>query len=173
MVTWILDTVDLPFGGPQSVQWGILRKQTANKIIEQFPFPVDIGPDSFELQIKGQIASGIEIEKLRETVRRAEKETAQLEVLPTTDEFSIYTGKYAVGKAKIGQRGPQFDAATGKIVQDYDITLVQFAGGGVFSDGLSGDLNLDEDGVGFGNLNDLFDDILLDSFPNIFADILG
>ena len=173
MTTWVLDTVDLPFGGPSSVQWGILRKQIANKIIEQFPFPVDIGPESFELQIKGQITSGVEIEKLRETVRRAEKETAQLEVLPTTDEFAIYTGKYAVGKAKIGQKGPQFDGATGKIVQDYDITLVQFAGGGTFNDGNSGDKVLDEDGVGFGDLNVLFEDILLDSFPNIFADFFN
>lgn len=170
-MTWILDTVNLPFGGPESVQWGILRKQTANKIIEQFPFPVDIGPDSFELQIKGMISSGVEIEKLRETVRRAEKETAQLEV--TDAEFDIYTGLYAIRKAKIGQRGPQFDGVTGLIVQDYDITLVQFADGGSISDGLEGGLNLDEDGVGFGDLNDLFDDILLDSFPNIFADILG
>ena len=170
-MVWTLDTIDLPFGGPESVQWGILRKQTANKIIEQMPFPVDIGPDSFELQIKGRITSGVEIEKLRETVRRAEKETAQLEV--TDPEFTIYTGKYAVGKAKIGQRGPQFDGTTGKIVQEYNITLVQFAGGGTFSDGLSGDLTLDEDGVGFGDLNVLFEDILLDSFPNIFGDIFG
>ena len=172
MVTWRLDTIDLPFGGPQSVQWGVLRKQTANKIIEQFPFPVDIGPDSFTLQIKGKIVSKLEIEKLRETVKRAEKETAQLEVLPSSDEFSLYTGIYAVSKAKIGQKGPQFDAATGKIVQDYDITLVQFAGGGSVSDGLTGDLNQDEDGVGFGDLNDLFEDIIIDIFPNIFSEAL-
>ena len=173
MVTWKLDTIDLPYGGPQSVTWGVLRKLTANNILEQFALPVDLGPDSFELQIKGQISSGLEIEKLRETVKKAEKDTIQLEVLPEDDEFAIYTGKYIVSKAKIGQKGPQFDGATGKIVQDYNLTLVQYADGGTISDGLSGDLNQDEDGVGFANLNDLIADIALDIFPNIFADILG
>ncbi len=173
MVSWTLDTIDLPFGGPQSVNWGVLRKLTANNILEQFALPVDLGPDSFELQIKGQISSGVEIEKLRETVRRAEKETIQLDILPTDNEFAIYTGKYIVSKAKIGQKGPQFDGATGKIVQDYNLTLVQYAGGGTFSEGLSGDLNQDEDGVGFGNLNDLIEDILIDIFPNTFAEILS
>ena len=54
-----LERVVIPFGGTEAVQWGILRKQTGNKIIEQIPFPVDIGPDSFELQIKGKISSGV------------------------------------------------------------------------------------------------------------------
>ncbi len=173
MVTWTLDTVDLPFGGPSSVNWGVLRKLTANNILEQFALPVDLGPDSFELQIKGLISSGVEIEKLRETVKKAEKDTIQLEVLPIDNEFAIYTGKYIVSKAKIGQKGPQFDGATGLIVQDYTLTLVQYAGGGTFSEGLSDDLVQDEDGVGFAALNDLIVDLALDIFPNLFADILS
>ena len=173
MVSWTLDTIDLPFGGPSSVNWGVLRKLTANNILEQFALPVDLGPDSFELQIKGLISSGVEIEKLRETVKKAEKDTIQLEVLPIDNEFAIYTGKYIVSKAKIGQKGPQFDGATGKIVQEYNLTLVQYAGGGTFSEGLSDDLVQDEDGVGFAALNDLIEDLALDIFPNLFEGILS
>jgi len=157
-LTWTLDEIVLPFGGPESVEWGMIRKQTARKIIEDFPTPIDIGPDSMELKITGIISSGVIIDKLREVVKRAEKETAQLIV--TDPEFEMYTGKYAVGRAKIGQKGPNFDAETGFIVQQYDLTLVQFAEGGLTEDGNTSDKELDEDGVGFGDLDSVFEDII-------------
>jgi hypothetical protein len=170
-MTWTLDEIVLPFGGPNSVEWGMIRKQTAKKIIEDFPTPVDIGPDSMELTIQGKINDGKIIDQLREVVKRAEKETAQLTV--TDAEFDMYTGKYAVGRAKIGQSGPQFDPATNTIVQDYQLTLVQFAEGGITEDGITGDKELDEDGVGFGDLDDVFEDLLIDQFPNIYDLIMG
>jgi hypothetical protein len=170
-LTWTLDEIVLPFGGPESVEWGMIRKQTAKKIIEDFPFPVDIGPDTMELQITGQINDGVIIDKLREVVKRAEKETAQLTV--TDPEFSMYSGLYSVGRAKIGQKGPQFDPTTNTIVQDYTLVLVQFAEGGLTEDGNTGDKELDEDGVGFGDLDGIFEDILIDQFPNIYDLIMG
>jgi hypothetical protein len=169
-LTWTLDTIVLPFGGPESVEWGMIRKQSAKKIIED-PFPVDIGPDTMELKITGKIASGVIIDQLREVVKRAEKETAQLIV--TDPEFVMYTGKYAVGRAKIGQKGPQFDADTGLVVQDYTLTLVQFAEGGITEDGDTADKETDEDGVGFGDIDGIFEDILIDQFPNIYDLIMG
>lgn len=176
-MTWTLDTVNLPFGGPTSIEWGIVRKQTANKIVENFPFPVDVGPNAMELKITGKITGATEIDKLREVVKRAEKQTIQLIV--TDPEFTMYgsgsstDGLYAVGRAKIGQKGPQFDASTGLIVQDYDITLVQFAEGGSVGEGDTADLIEDEEGVSFGDLNTIFEDALFDQFPNLYDLING
>jgi hypothetical protein len=170
-MTWTLDEVELSFGGPESVFWGMIRKQTAKKIVQNFPTPVDIGPDSMELTITGKLINGVIIDQLREIVKRAEKETAQLTV--TDPEFDMYTGLYAVGRSKIGQKGPQFDPETGSIVQDYTITLVQFAEGGLTEDGDTGDKIGDEDGVGFGDIDGIFEDILLDQFPNIYDLIMG
>ncbi len=170
-MTWTLDEHVLPFGGPESIQWGIVRKQVAKKIIENFPTPVDIGPDQMELTITGQIQDGAEIDKLREIIKRAEKETMQLTV--TEPEFDMYTGLYAVGRAKIGQKGPSFNPETGKIVQTYNIVMVQFAEGGINEDGNTGDKETDEDGVGFGDIDGIFEDILIDQFPNIYDLIMG
>ena len=170
-MTWTLDEFLLPFGGPESVSWGIVRKQVAKKIIENFPTPVDIGPDQMELTITGQVEDGAKIDTLREIIKRAEKETMQLTV--TDAEFDMYTGLYAVGRAKIGQKGPQFNPDTGKIVQNYNVTMVQFAEGGLTEDGNTGDKVEDEDGVGFSGLDDIFENILIDQFPNIYDLIMG
>jgi len=149
-MTWKIDTIELPFGGPQSVKRRVIRKQTADKIISQFPFPVDLGPDAFEFQIKGLISPAELADQFWEDVKNPDKDKFVIEV--TNDpEFEFFSGEYVVNRSDIGMTKPQFDSVTGKIVQNYNITFVQFSQD--IGNGSTGDLNLDEDGVGFGDFN--------------------
>ena len=172
-MTWTVNSILLPFGGPQTEKRGVLRRQTANKIIEQFPFPVDIGPQSYELTITGLIHAighaGSNADQLWEDLKNAEKPTVQLVV--TEPEFAKYSGLYAVNKMDIGMSKPMFDATSGEMVKEYNITFVQFAEDIGELD--TGDNSLDEPGIGFGDINITFGDMIFDSFQNIFPNMLS
>jgi hypothetical protein len=154
-MTWIINNeVILPFGGPQEVRRRLLRKQSAEAVIESFALPFDLGPDSFELNIKGLISPASEAQKLWQICEKAEQSsiTITVENEPEFETF-INNSLYAVNRADIGMSEPRFDADTGAIVQDYDITFVQFPGSDVQPTD-SGELESDEAGVGFGSFDD-------------------
>ena len=169
------DGIALPFGGPQKVSRRIMRKQTANKILEDFPLPFDLGPDSFELQLTGLISPPAEADKLYEIAKRAESESITITVTNDTlgqdkDKFDKINGQYAVSRGDISISAPAFDS-NNKIVQKYDITFLQFAEQSDLGNGDSGDKSLDEPGIGFGDINLTFGDFdflnLADLFPNL------
>ncbi len=169
-MTWKVDEIELSFGGPSGIQRRVLRKQTANKILEQFPFPVDTGPDAFELQLKGMITPALLADQLWEKTKAAEQPELRLEV-SNDPEFEFYTGNYAVNRSTIGMSKPRFDSATGKIVQDYNITFVQFAED--IGNGDTGDKGLDEPGVGFADIPENFGDFIFDTFQLTFGDLFA
>lgn len=175
-MTWKIDTITLPFGGPQTVQRRVLRRQTSNKIIEDFPIPVDIGPQSYELRITGLIHArgnnGSNADQLWETVKAAENPTIQI-IITDEPEMADYGGNklYAVNKADVGMSRARFDASTGEIVREYDITFIEFEEDIGEQD--TGELELDEDGIGNGDLNLSFGDFVFDIFQNLFPNILS
>ena len=148
-MTWIIDTITLPHGGPQFVQRKVLRKQEADKLLEKFPLPIDLGPDSFKLQIKGLISPASEADKLWEVVKKAGQESIQIQI---TDEpeFIHFAGRYTVNKADSGVKKPMFDE-NGKLVQEYNLVFIAFSEQGDTQDVDTGDFILDEPGVGFGD----------------------
>lgn len=168
--------VRLPFGGPQKVNRRVMRKQTANKILEQFPLPFDLGPDSFELQLSGLISPPEAADKLYELAKRAETESMTITVNNDSfgqdaDHFNRINGQYAVSRGDISITAPAFDE-NGKLVQKYNITFIQFAEQSDIGNGDSGDLVNDEPGISFGDINFSFGDILLDSFGNLFPNFV-
>lgn len=174
-MTWVIgddvDGVILPFGGPQTLNRRVMRKQTADKILEDFPIPFDLGPDSFEMVMTGLISPAAEADKLWEICKRAEQESIQIVVLNEA-EFAKFTGLYAVSKGDISISGPMFDE-NGKSVQKYAITFVQFAEQGDLGNGDSGDSVGTEPGIGFGDIDISFGDIVFDTFGNLFPNLLG
>jgi len=155
-MTWTIDDandgVTLPFGGPQSVKRRVIRKKTAQSILSQMPFPIDIGPDAFELQIKGLISPAAEADKLWEIVKRADRDSVVVSIT-NEPEFEFFTNQYIINKSTVSISKPAFDA-NGKIVQNYDITFVQPPEDIANSD--DGEKIIDEDGIGFGDLGDDF-----------------
>ena len=167
-MTWIIDTITLPHGGPQFVKRLILRKQEAKTLLDSFPLPVDLGPDAFKLQIKGLISPALLADQLWEVIKKAGQESIQIQV---TDEpeFTFFAGRYTVNKADSGVSKPQFDD-NGKLVQKYNITFIAFSEQGDTQDGDTGDFILDEPGVGFGDLESIFGDFA-DFIEPIFQDL--
>ena len=165
-----VDGVTLGFGGPQTVKRRVLRKQTADKILANFPLPIDLGPDSFELNIKGLISPASEAVKLWDIVKRADVDSIIVNVIGEP-EFVQYTGQYVINRADQGMSKPMFDAVTGKTVQEYNITFVQFTENVQNVD--DGEKTLSEPGVGFGDIDLLFGDVVFDTFSNFFPNLFG
>lgn len=181
-MTWIIgdnDTsapenqggVELSFGGPQRIDRRILRKQTADKILEDYPLPFDLGPDSFELQLSGLIYPPAAADRLYEMAKRAESDT----IIITNDDpnFQKLNGQYAVTRGSISISSPQFDTETGALVQRYDITFIQFAEQSDTGNGDSGDEVGDDDGIGFGDFDFGFGDLIKESFQNLFPNLFA
>ena len=168
--------VRLPFGGPQKVSRRVMRKQAANKILSAFPLPFDLGPDSFALQLTGLISPPKAADKLYELAKRAEVESITITVKDDSfgddaTHFNKINGQYAVSRGNLSITKPQFDE-NGKLVQKYDITFIQFAEQSDVGNGDSGDIVNDEPGIGFGDINFSFGDIILDTFGNLFPNFL-
>ena len=160
---WKIGNVTLPIP-PESIDRRVLRKQTVDKIIEDFPFPIDTGPDSFELQMKGLIYPNLAAFLLWENIKKAEEPTTQIEVADGDVEFQIYNGKYAVNKASVKVDGPFFIKDSGFAsgegpVHKYDITFIQFADQGDLSDGDTAEFEGDETGTGLDGIEDLLGSI--------------
>jgi len=155
-MTWTIgdadDGVTLPFGGPQSVKRRVIRKKTAESILSQMPFPVDLGPDSFQMQIKGLISPAAEATKLWEIVKKADQDSIPV-VITNESEFEDFSNQYIINRSTVGISKPRFDE-NGKIVQNYDITFVEPPENIGNSD--DAEKVTDEDGVGFGDLGDDF-----------------
>lgn len=173
-MTWSIGAITLPMD-PQSIHRGVARKQVVDKIIQQLPFAVDTGPDLYEVNIKGLIWPTTTVYQLWELVKKGENPS--IEVVTDDVDFAIYNGRYAVNRFDEGVDGPRFIADAGFIngvgpVHSYDITLVQFGGSGLVADGNTGDLELDEDGVGFGDISLNFGDFNFEDFTFSFGDLL-
>ncbi len=168
-MTWEIGPIVLPID-PESIERRVLRKQEANNIIEQFGIPIDVGPDAFEFTVKGKIWPTQLSNQLWETTKKAEQATIQ--ILVTNDpQFEVYTDRYAVNKSSVKISGPNFVKQGGVDVPvySYNITFVQFAGQGDTTDGDSGDIDLDEDGVGF-DIEDVFGSFDFSDFLNTIND---
>jgi len=154
-MTWIIDGITLPID-PVTAERRVLRKQQANQILASFPLPFDIGPQAFELTLKGLIWPPSLAKELWEQTKVAESESIQIEVLNDPDHLQ-YEGRYAVNKESVKEDGPKFvrDEGSDVSVAAYDITFVQFGDSSAIGDGDGGDLDLDEDGVGF-DIEDVF-----------------
>lgn len=159
MADWFIfdvdDGVSLPFGGPSSVKKRIIRKQTADKLLQKFAVPIDLGPDPEEMQIKGRISPAAEAVKLYDVCKRAEQDAMFIKV-NNDPEFKDFEGQFLVSKVDIGMNKPEFDAATGKTVRTYDITFIKFTDD--IGNGDSGEGILDEEGIGFGDFGFNFED---------------
>ncbi len=164
-MTWIIDGITLPID-PASAERRVLRKQQANQILSSFPLPFDIGPQAFELTLKGLIWPPSKAKGLWEQTKVAEAESIQIQVINDPDHLQ-YEGRYAVNKESVKQDGPKFtkDAGAEVPVSAYDITFVQFGESSAIGDGDGLDLDLDEDGVGF-DIEDVFGAFDFDSFIN-------
>ena len=174
-MTWHIgddvDGVELPFGGPQTLSRRVVRKQTANKILEQFPIPFDLGPDSFEMTMTGLISPASEADKLWEICKRAESESVIITV-KNEPEFSKFNGQYGITRGDLNITGPKFDE-NGGIVQTYTIVFIQFAEQSDIGNGDSQDIVNDESGVGFGDVNVSFGDVIFEPFQNFLPNLLG
>jgi|GEM_PF-4442129 len=167
--TWQLHGITFPIP-PESIKWKVARKQQVDKVLKNFPFVIDTGPETFVLQITGKIWPLSAAYALKQLCKNPDQPTV---IFATTDpDFDIiYSGTYALDSAESGVDGPQYVNHNGSdtVAFDYNIELIQFANKGDLQDGDSGDLELDEDGVGFGSLNGIagnvsFGDPLLDFF---------
>jgi len=163
---WIIGNTVLPIP-PTLIDQRVLRKQTVDSIIDQFPFAIDSGPDSFELQLKGFIWPKAQKESLIEEIKKSEDPSTQIQVADEdTDNFGQYEGRFAVNKSSIKADGPKFtkDAGVDVPVWTYDITFIQFAEQSNLADGEGGENDGDESGTGFGGLEDLLGDFDFDKF---------
>ncbi len=164
-MTWIIDGITLPID-PVSAERRVLRKQQANQILSAFPLPFDIGPQAFELTLKGLIWPPKLAKELWEQTKVAETESIQIQVLDDPNHLQ-YEGTYAVNKESVKENGPRFvrDEGLDVSVANYDITFVQFGESSAIGDGDGLDLDLDEDGVGF-DIEDVFGSFDFDDFIN-------
>ncbi len=154
-MTWNIGPLELPID-PQSVVRRVARKQTVDQVIQQLPFAVDLGPDMYEVTLTGLIWPTVKVFALWELVKKGEQPT--IEIRTDDPDFSIYNARYAINKAEEGVPGPQFIADAGFVngvgpVHNYNITFIQFGDSGLVADGNTGDLELDDDGVGLGDIN--------------------
>ncbi len=166
---WKFDSLSIPID-PTSIERKVLRKQEATSILQQFPLPFDLGPDAFELTIKGFVWPSLLADQLWELTKQAEAPSIQIEVTDD-EEHEVYSGLYAVNKASVKRKDPEFITVDGKqkAVHRFQFTFVQFGEGGIVSDGDSGDIDLDEDGVGF-DIEDIFGVFDFDNFLNVIDD---
>jgi len=103
-----------------------------------------------------------------DTLKNAEKPTIQ--IIVTEPEFGISQAKlYAVNRMDVGLSKPMFDSETGEMVQEYDITFVEFEDDIGEQD--TGSKTLDEDGIGFGDINLSFGDFIFEGFQNLFPNL--
>lgn len=176
-MVWIIgdpqDGVILPYGGPQSVRKRVARKIEAQTILANFGLPSDLGPDLFEIQIKGIIGPPALIEKLWGIVKNPEQDSVPLTVI-NEPQFEMYNNTQVVfSKVDIGQNGPQFDAETGDIVQDYDITFIEFAEASAIGNGDVAEPELDEPGIGFGGFEEFGEFITKDILGTLLPGFFG
>lgn len=175
MATWNFGPLTLPIE-PASIQRSVARKQVVDKIVEQLPFAIDLGPDTYEVNIKGLIYPTYKVTQLWELVKKGENPS--IEIYNDDPDFALYNGRYAIARAVEGVNGPNFIADGGFVlgvgpVHTYDITFVQFGDSGLISDGNTGDLELDDDGIGFGDINVNLGDFNFGDFLFSFDDILA
>ena len=76
-------------------------------ILNQFPLPFDLGPETFQLVLKGLIWPSELADQLWELTKAAEEPSIQIEVLNDIN-FEIYSDRYAVNKSSTKISGPQF-----------------------------------------------------------------
>ncbi len=172
---WKISNTELPMP-PVIADQRVLRKQTVDALIDQFPFAVDSGPQSFEYQLKGLIFPKAAKEALWEDIKNAEEPTVQIQV---ADEdvalFGQYEGRYAVSKSSIKINGPNFTSVEGveTPVWTYDITFIQFAEHTSLADGEEGTLTGDESGTGFAGIEDLIGEFDFDKFIFTLGDLFS
>ena len=176
-MTWQFGPVILPID-PASIQRRVARKQVVDKLQQQLPFAVDTGPDMYELNITGLIWPEYKAWQLWEIVKAAELPV--IEIITDDFHFDMYNGRYAINRADTGMSGPRFIADPASpdgvsTVHDYNVTFVQFADQGLLANGNSQDLELDEDGIGFGDININMGDFNFGdfTFPFDFGSIFG
>jgi len=167
MVTnWQIGNTVLPIP-PSLIDERVLRKQTVDSIIDQFPFAIDSGPDSSELQLKGLIWPKAAKEALIEEIKNAEEPSTQIQVADDDiAAFGQYEGRFAVNKSSVKIDGPNFteDAGLDVPVWTYNITFIKFADQSNTADGDDANLEEDESGVGFGSIEDLLGNFDFDKF---------
>jgi len=168
-MAWAIDGIVLPID-PTKVDRRVLRKQEATNILQQFPLPFDLGPDTFQLNLKGFIFPSLLADQLWEVAKSPDNSSIQIEVTNDT-EHEFYNGRYAINKASVKRTGPEFTKVSGNdvAVHRFDITFIQFGEQGAIGDGDSTDIDLDEDGVGF-DIEDIFGTFDFSSFINVLDD---
>ena len=161
---WEIGSTVLPIP-PSLVDERVLRKQTVDSIIDQFPFAIDSGPDSSELQLKGLIWPKAAKESLIEEIKNAEEPSTQIQVSDTdVTLFGQYEGRFAVNKSSVKIDGPKFteDAGVDVPVWAYNITFIKFSDQTDLADGEDGNTDADESGIGFSSIEDLLGDFDFD-----------
>jgi len=163
---WAIEGIVLPID-PTKVDRSVLRKQEAASILQQFPLPFDLGPDTFKLNVKGFIFPSELADQLWELSKRPDSPSVQIEVTNDT-EHEFYNGRYSINKSSVKRTGPEFIKVAGNdvAVHRFDITFIQFGEEGAINDGDSGDVDLDEDGTGF-DIEDIFGTFDFDKFINV------
>lgn len=173
---WYLDGIELPIA-PSSIERRVIRKPDLSKTEFGFPVLFNPGPQSYDLVIKGWVWPTIKVYQLDLLARAAETEIVQL-YIPAADEQSVYRGKYAIDRSAIKMEGPTFTEFGGGDVAawQYEITLVQFADEGENQDSIEGGLDLDEIGIGFGDITLTMPEIDIsnfDPFEDLGIDFTG
>ena len=173
---WFIDDIELPIA-PSSLERKVIRKPDLSKTEFGFPVLFNPGPQSYDLVLKGWIWPTFKVSALDLLARAAETEIVQIQI-PASDAQSVYRGKYAIDRSSIKLDGPTFTEFAGSTVTawQYEITFVQFADEGENQDSLEGGLDLDELGVGFGDINITMPEIDIsdfDPFGNIGLDFIG
>ena len=164
---WQIGNTILPIP-PLLTDERVLRKQTVDSLIDQFPGIVDSGPQGFELQVKGLIWPKSAKEALIDEIRNAEEPSTQIQVADSDASlFGQYEGRYAVSKSSIKIDGPNFtrdDDGNEVPVWTYDIVFIQFTNQTNLADVDQGTFDGDESGVGFAGLEDILGDFDFDQF---------
>lgn len=168
---WFIDDIELPIA-PASLERRVIRKPDISQIDFGFPLLFNPGPQSFDLVLKGWIWPNTRASALDALARAAETEIVQL-TIPIAEELSILTnGRYAIDRSIINIKGPHTTDFNGVAVAawEYELTLIQFADVGENQDSVDAGIDLDEIGVGFGDINITFPEIDITNF-DMFEDI--
>lgn len=180
-MTWIIDGgsdppiergIVLPYGVSE-VRRRVLRKDTAESVMQDFGLPFDLGPESFELHIRGLITPASEANKLWEIAKRPDRAAVTITVIDEP-EFEMYSGYYLINRADIGLSRPMYDAETGKVVQEFDLAFINPSAEGTVGFADSEEVKLDEPGVGFGDIAQQLSDFLFETIsPNLYNKLMA
>ncbi len=151
---WFIDDLELPIA-PTVVEETVLRKPDIKKIEFGFPLLFNPAPDSFGLSLKGWIFDAGKKFELYELGRSADTELIQV----IDPDGGIENGEFAVARINITRDAPYFTTFLNTSVKawKYEIVLVRVPGAGDTQDALEIGIDLDEDGIGFGDLDNIFD----------------